>query len=142
MKKTSISNPVKSLGYIKCYSSSSPRPVKSPSNSIRYNGKKVCSSSRRPKTILKSEKGPHFSRWLTIRFPKTLVTTEKRLTGRWFIAEDLSPSFLNTGTTNETFQLSGKKKALSDTYWRVQLVCMKVQAHSSLEPPLEYKWWF
>ena len=29
--------PVKSLGYIKCYSSSSPRPVKSSSNSIRCN---------------------------------------------------------------------------------------------------------
>ena len=27
-------------------------------------------------------------------------------------------------------------KTGSDTYWRVQLVCMKVQAHSSLEPPL------
>ena len=26
----------------------------------------------------------------------------------------------------------------SDPYWRVQLVCMKVEAHSSLEPPLEY----
>ena len=31
VKKTSMPNPVKSLGYIKCYSSSSPRPVKSPS---------------------------------------------------------------------------------------------------------------
>ena len=31
-----------------------------------------------------------------------------------------------------------KNKTLSDTYRRVQLVCMKVQAHSSLEPPLEY----
>ena len=40
VKKTSIINPFKSLyqvlyGYIKCSSSSSPRPVKSPSNSIR-----------------------------------------------------------------------------------------------------------
>ena len=26
---------------------------------------------------------------------------------------------------------------LSDTYWKVQLVCVKVQAHSSLEPPVE-----
>ena len=35
MKKTSLPNSVESLGYIKCYSSSSARPVKSPSNSIR-----------------------------------------------------------------------------------------------------------
>ena len=26
----------------------------------------------------------------------------------------------------------------SDTYWRDQLVCKKVQTPSSLEPPLEY----
>ena len=45
-KKTSMTNPVKSLGCIKCYSSSSPRPVKSPSNSMRYNCKKIrCWSS-------------------------------------------------------------------------------------------------
>ena len=31
-----------------------------------------------------------------------------------------------------------KNQTLSDTYWRVQVVCMKVQTHSSLEPPLEY----
>ena len=31
-----------------------------------------------------------------------------------------------------------EKKVLSGTYSTVPLVCMKVQAHSSLEPPLEY----
>ena len=31
-----------------------------------------------------------------------------------------------------------ENKTLSDTYWRVQQVCMKVQAHSSLELPLEF----
>ena len=31
-----------------------------------------------------------------------------------------------------------ENKTPSDTYWRVLLVCKKVQAHSSLEPPLEY----
>ena len=31
-----------------------------------------------------------------------------------------------------------ENKTLSDTYGRVQLVCMKVQAYSSLKPPLEY----
>ena len=29
-----------------------------------------------------------------------------------------------------------ENKIPSDTYWRVQLVCKTVQAHSSLEPPL------
>ena len=31
-----------------------------------------------------------------------------------------------------------KKKTSSDTYWRVQIVCKKFQAHSSSEPQLEY----
>ena len=31
-----------------------------------------------------------------------------------------------------------ENKTTSDTYWRVQLVCMNFQARSSLEPPLEY----
>ena len=38
-----------------------------------------------------------------------LLTTERRLTGRLFLAVDLSSTFLNTGTTNETFQQSGKQ---------------------------------
>ena len=39
-------------------------------------------------------------------------------------------------TTNETFQQSGKQDSFRN--WRVQEVCKKVQAHSSIEPPLEY----
>ena len=39
--------------------------------------------------------------------------------------------------TDETFQQSAKTP--SDTYWRVQLLCENIPAHSSLEPPLEYK---
>ena len=31
-----------------------------------------------------------------------------------------------------------ENKTPSETYWRVQLACKKVQAHSSLEAPLEY----
>ena len=31
-----------------------------------------------------------------------------------------------------------KNKNTSDTYWKVQLLCKKVQTHSSLELSLEY----
>ena len=31
-----------------------------------------------------------------------------------------------------------ENKNPSDTYWRIQLVCKKIKAHSSLETPLEY----
>ena len=42
------------------------------------------------------------------KFSKTLITPERRLTGQWFLAVDLSPTLLHTGTTDETFQQSGK----------------------------------
>ena len=84
MNKTRMPNPFKSLGYIKCYSRSSSRPVKTPSNSVRYNCQKTCCWSRRPKTILEIRKRLHFSkcstRLLFTSFSKTLLTTERRLT--------------------------------------------------------------
>ena len=46
---------------------------------------------------------------LITSFSKTLLTTERRLKGRSFLAVNLSQTFLNTVTTNETFQQSGKK---------------------------------
>ena len=76
---------VKSLGHIWCYSSSSPRPVKNASNSIRYNCKKIAVDQLVLKPYWKSEKRAHFARWLTIllfrSFSKTLLTIERRLTG-------------------------------------------------------------
>ena len=130
VKKTNMPNSVKSLGYIKCYSFSSPKPVKWPSNFIRHNWQKICSSSRRPKTVLKNIKRPYFSGWLTI----LLLTTERRLKGQWYLEVDLSPTILNTETTDET----NWKTRLVQTHWWVQLIYIKVQAGMYLEPPLEY----
>ena len=45
-------------------------------------------------------------------FSKTLLTTERRLTGQQFLAVDLSTTLLNTGTTDETFQQSEKQDSL------------------------------
>ena len=98
VKKTSMSNLVKSLSYIKCYSSSTSRPAKSPSNSIRYNCLKIYSWLRRPKTIPKKRKKIHISQNVQqtyyLQVFQTLLTTERRLTGWKFLA----PTFLNTGT--------------------------------------------
>ena len=68
MKTTSMPNSVESPVYMKCYSSSSPWPVKSPSNSIRHDCQNICSWSRWPKTILEIRKSPNFSRWSTILY--------------------------------------------------------------------------
>ena len=57
---SSMPNPVKSLGYIKYYRSRSPKPVKTSSNSIRYNSQKICSWSSRPKAILEIRKKTTF----------------------------------------------------------------------------------
>ena len=59
MEKANTPDPGKSLGYIKCYSSSSLRIIKGSSHSIRYKGKlmeKICSKLRIPKTILEIRK--------------------------------------------------------------------------------------
>ena len=60
VNKTSLPNPVESLGYIKCYSLSSFRPIKSSNNSIRCNCQKICNWSRRPKTMLEIRKKATF----------------------------------------------------------------------------------
>ena len=87
-KKTSMSNPVKNLGYTNCYSLSSPRTVKKRKNFIRYNCKKICSWSKDLKPYCKSEKRPRFSTWSTTllftSFSKTLhvlQVIQRRLTG-------------------------------------------------------------
>ena len=43
------------------------------------------------------------------KFFKTLLTTEGRLTGWQFLALYFTPTFLNTGTTNETSKQFGKQ---------------------------------
>ena len=65
VKKTSMPNPVISLGYIKCSLSSS-RPVQIPSNSIWYNCQKIYSWLRKLKSYWESENRPHLFRWSTI----------------------------------------------------------------------------
>ena len=72
------------------------------------------------KPYCKWEKRLHFSRWSTVvlftSFSKTLLTNERRLTGRQFLAVDLSPTFLNIGTTNETFLESGKQDSFRQLF--------------------------
>ena len=97
-------NSVESLGYIKCYSSSSSRSAKSPSNSIRHNCQKICCCSR--KAIRK--KATFFqviNKPIIYKFFKDF-TSNRTKTKR---AVDLSPKFLNTGTTYETFKQFGKQ---------------------------------
>ena len=115
--KANMPNTVKSLGYIKCYSSSSPRPVKSHSTTIRYNCQKIYSWSRRPKTTLE------------IRNQKATFLLD--------INNSIIYKFFKEFSNHRKKTNRVVNKTPSDAYWRVQLVCKKVQAHSSLEPLLE-----
>ena len=83
VNKTSMSNPVGSLGYIKCYSSSSPRPVvRCPSNSISYNCQWICSWLRRPKTLLEIRKKNIFKKVIkkaiSYKFLKDFTNNRKK----------------------------------------------------------------
>ena len=60
VKKTSMPDHAERFRLIKCYSSSCPGPVKSPSNSIRSKSQKIYSLLIRPETILEIRKEATF----------------------------------------------------------------------------------
>ena len=97
VKKNNFPYPVKSLGNIKCNSLSNPRPVKTPSNSIKYNCQKISSWLGRPKIILEIKK----------KYDHSSPFIEHRM--KIYNALDLFETFLNTGTSDENFQQSGKQ---------------------------------
>ena len=64
------------------------------------------------KPYWKSEKRAHFlddQQSYYLEVSQRLLTTERRLTGWKFLAVSVSPASLNTGTTNETLEQSGKQ---------------------------------
>ena len=88
--------------YIKCHSSNSFRPIKSPNNATDTTVRR----SSVDREDRKSEKSPYFSRWSTsllfTSFSKTLLTIKRRLKRPYFFATNFFPTFLNTGTRDET----------------------------------------
>ena len=64
-------------------------------------------------------------------------TNRIRLTGWQFLAEDLSPTFLNTGTTNETFQQCGKQNFLRHIL-KSSANRYETSGSQFLKPPLDY----
>ena len=67
-------------------------------------------------------------------------TNHKKKTNRAvvFSSIDLSPTFLNTGTTNENFQQSGRQYSFRHTL-KSSASMYESSAHSSLEAPLGYR---
>ena len=141
MKKTNRRrpNPVESLEYIKCYSFSSTRPIVVP-DLIKVLAIPSATDREDLKPYCKSDKRPYFSRrsasLLFTSFPKTLLTIERKLTGQLFVAAELFPAFLNSGSTNETFQQSEKQESFQ--YILKSSAGMYESPEHSLEPPLKY----
>ena len=102
-----MSNPVRSLRYMKCCSSSSS------SNSIRNNCQKICSWPRRPKNILEIRKKENISlgdqQSFYLQVFKDFTNHRKKTNRALVFSCRLFPTFLNIGNTNETFQKSGKQ---------------------------------
>ena len=95
----------------------------------------------RPKTILGIKKLATFLQVIKklTSFSKTLPTTKRRLSGGSYLFIYLSPTFINKGTTDMIPSNNLKNKIPSEILCtHIMLVCMKVQIHISLEPPLEY----
>ena len=119
MKKASMPKPVKRLGYTKCYSSISNRPIKNPSSSIRCNCKKTCSLSKRPEIIMKIRKKVTFleviKESIIYKFSKDFTNQRKEanilIDLRPLDTVDLFPTFLNKGSTDELFEQSGNQNS-------------------------------
>ena len=109
LKITSMPNPVKSFGYVKCYIQlESPKPIKSTRYTIRYNYQKICSWLRIPKTILVIKKGHislgKFFKYFTNDRKKTI--SAKAFSCRPFLN-------IHAGTIDETFKQSRRQDPFS-----------------------------
>ena len=71
------------------------------------------------------------------KFFEDFTNHRKSLTREQFVVVDLSPTSLNTETTDKTFQQFGKQDSLRHMFNSPASI-QKVQAHNSLESPREY----
>ena len=96
------------------------------------------------KTNQRSEKRPHFSRWskhllLINKFKFMKSSSFKHFTNHRQLSCRPHLNILKYRNQSHIRPSNNlENKISSDTYWRVQLIYMEVQTHSSLEPPLEY----
>ena len=89
-------------------------------------------------TFCKSEKRPHLSTILLFTSFFKGFTDHRKKTNRPVVFSCKPfPTFINKRPPM-TPSNNMENETPSETYWRVQLVCIKVQTQSSLEPPLEH----
>ena len=121
-------NPVESLGYIgyiKYYSLSSPRLVKSLAIPWEITFRRSAVDQENLKLHWKSEKKPYFSWWSTIiiyNFVKAFTNHRKK--ANRLIVFSSRPFFQHSKIQGPSMRLSNnlENKTPSDSYWRVELV--------------------
>ena len=131
------------LGYIKCYSSNSPRPVKSHSNSTKYNYQKIYRRYARPETILEIRKKATFllliNNPIIYKFFKDFTNHRKKTNKAVGFSYTPFPIIFEYRNHRWDFPTIWKTRLLY-TFWTVQLKCLKIQVNCSLELPLEYSY--
>ena len=119
VKKTSMPNPVQSLRYIKFHGLSSLRLIKRPRNSKKCNCKKICSWSRRPKTILEMRKKAWFieviNKSIVYRFLKDFTNLWKKSKRAAVFSNRPLPNIFKYRKHIWDFQKSGKQ----DSFWQL-----------------------
>ena len=132
VKKTMMLNLVKNHEYIKCYSSSSPRPPKSPKTLSDTIVKRsaVDQEDRKPYWI--SEKSSYFSRWSTIALFTSFAKTNHRKKTKRAVIFRLFQNIFKYRDHRWNLPTIWKTRLLQTLLlnWTVQLVSKKVQAHS------------
>ena len=131
VKKTMMPNLAKSHEYIKWYSSSSPRPPKSPKTLSDTAVKRSVVDREDLKPYWISEKSSYFSRWSQSHYLQVLPrpTTERRLRAVIF---KLFQNIFKYRDHRWNLPTIWKTRLLQTLLfnWRVQLVSKKVQAYS------------
>lgn len=85
----------KTLRYIVCYSLSSPKPVKSPANPVRYSCQNICTWKRTLKTILR--KKSHFLSWSTSLLHKLILLKLWLILRMWPVQVCFTGTGINLG---------------------------------------------
>ena len=108
---------------------------------ISYNCQKVCSWSRRPETIMEIRKEATFLEVIIKPIIYRLFkdfTYHRKKTNRALVFSQRTLTN-NLKYMDQRWDLPTIRKTRSlQTHWRVQVLCMKVQAHTFSEPLLGY----
>ena len=125
-EKNSMLQPIESFGYIKSTARVAPDLLTTLAFLLEWDDLKPCWKSQEVTSLSFTS------------FSKILLTKENKnnravVFSNWPYPQQSQKQGPQMRPSNDL-----ENKIISDTYWRVQLVCMKVQTHSVSQSPMEY----